>query len=707
MDELTKTLCSSNYAKENGVLLYNNDVYIREDTPALALLEVRRVLGCAFVPVTLAPEAFDEMLAKIWQQSSGVSQQLVDDMDADIDLMALTEEIPDNEDLLDNDENSPVIRLINAILGEAVKDGASDIHIETFERTLSIRFRVDGVLRPVLQPARKLAPLLVSRIKVMSKLDIAEKRLPQDGRISLRIGRKAIDVRVSTIPSQYGERVVMRLLDKSNLKPDINKLGLIDEELEKLKGLIDRPHGIILVTGPTGSGKSTTLYAILSALNGHERNILTVEDPIEYELEGVGQTQVNPRVDMTFARGLRAILRQDPDVVMIGEIRDGETAQIAVQASLTGHLVMSTLHTNSAAGAITRLRDMGLESFLIGSSLLGVIAQRLVRRLCTHCRTTSPLDANEKALFSFMAAPPDAIYRAVGCEHCRQSGYQGRAGIHEFLVVDSAMRRAIHEDKDEMSLETQLFKHAYSLRENGLLKVIGGVTSLEEVMRVTAERGGMRNGFLRLDGNGCRGENTARDVTGRGAEAGSPVASRAKADARQHHRNPRNGGWRESENRGEALHSGAVDVYPSAFDAGQRRAAAGERAESDLKADGRQKAGGDGGGDPREGGGRPHPVRCLQPVSAHLRQALLHAGDGRGENRSPGRRAGKAGGVQRAAPEDEKQADAGNGLPDNPHRGRHRGHQHPAGGGGAAGDRAVYPHEATAADHHPDADCGQ
>lgn len=297
-------------------------------------------------------------------------------------------------------------------------------------------------------------------------------------------------MRVSTIPSQYGERVVMRLLDKSNLKPDINKLGLIDEELEKLKGLIERPHGIILVTGPTGSGKSTTLYAILSALNGHERNILTVEDPIEYELEGVGQTQVNPRVDMTFARGLRAILRQDPDVVMIGEIRDGETAQIAVQASLTGHLVMSTLHTNSAAGAITRLRDMGLESFLIGSSLLGVIAQRLVRRLCTHCRTTSPLDANEKALFSFMDAPPEAIYRAVGCEHCRQSGYQGRAGIHEFLVVDSAMRRAIHEDKDEMSLETQLFKQAYSLRENRLLKVIGGVTSLEEVMRVTAERGG-------------------------------------------------------------------------------------------------------------------------------------------------------------------------------------------------------------------------
>jgi general secretion pathway protein E len=490
VEQLTQYLCSSNYAKEHGVLLNDGKVFVREDAPLFALLELRRVMGTSFLPETLSVEAFDEMLQRLWQKSSGVSQQMVDDMDADIDLMALTEDIPDNEDLMDNDENSPVIRLINAILGEAVKEGASDIHIETFERTLSIRFRVDGVLRPVLQPARKLAPLLVSRIKVMSKLDIAEKRLPQDGRISLRLGRKAIDVRVSTIPSQYGERVVMRLLDKSNLRPDINKLGLIDEELMQLKGLIARPHGIILVTGPTGSGKSTTLYAILSALNGHERNILTVEDPIEYELEGVGQTQVNPRVDMTFARGLRAILRQDPDVVMIGEIRDGETAQIAVQASLTGHLVMSTLHTNSAAGAITRLRDMGLESFLIGSSLLGVIAQRLVRRLCPHCRTTSELEEKERELYSFMPQPPKLIYRAVGCEHCRQSGYQGRAGIHEFLVVDSAMRRAIHEDQDEMTIETQLFKEAYSLRENGLMKVIEGVTSLEEVMRVTAERGG-------------------------------------------------------------------------------------------------------------------------------------------------------------------------------------------------------------------------
>ena len=454
------------------------------------LQELQRGLNAPFTLRQIDEAEFEQRLNAVWQRDSSEARQLMEDLGSAEDFFTLAEELPETEDLLESDDDAPIIKLINAMLAEAIKEGASDIHIETFEKSLVIRFRVDGTLHEMLRPGRKLASLLVSRIKVMSKLDIAEKRLPQDGRISLRIGRKAIDVRVSTIPSQYGERVVMRLLDKSNLKPDINKLGLIDEELEKLKGLIERPHGIILVTGPTGSGKSTTLYAILSALNGHERNILTVEDPIEYELEGVGQTQVNPRVDMTFARGLRAILRQDPDVVMIGEIRDGETAQIAVQASLTGHLVMSTLHTNSAAGAITRLRDMGLESFLIGSSLLGVIAQRLVRRLCTHCRTTSPLDANEKALFSFMDAPPEAIYRAVGCEHCRQSGYQGRAGIHEFLVVDSAMRRAIHEDKDEMSLETQLFKQAYNLRENGLLKVIGGVTSLEEVMRVTAERGG-------------------------------------------------------------------------------------------------------------------------------------------------------------------------------------------------------------------------
>ena len=485
MDTTSKAFCSYGYARENGIVMADEQIYIREHTPLSALLEMQRMIQRPFAPVILTPEAFDEILARIWQQSTGMSQQIMDDMDADIDLMALTEEIPDNEDLLENDENSPVIRLINAILGEAVKENASDIHIETFEKTLSIRFRVDGVLQSILQPARKLAPLLVSRIKVMSKLDIAEKRLPQDGRISLRIGKRAIDVRVSTIPSQYGERVVMRLLDKSKMQMNLTQLGLSEEDLHYMQEFIAKPHGIILVTGPTGSGKSTTLYAVLSSLDRNQRNILTVEDPIEYELEGVGQTQVNPRVDMTFARGLRAILRQDPDVVMVGEIRDSETAQIAVQASLTGHLVMSTLHTNSATGAITRLRDMGLESFLIGSSLLGVVAQRLVRRLCPHCKQPVELAPQEAEMFDFLPRPPKQIWAAKGCEKCRNNGYSGRAGIHELLVMDAELRRAINDNQDEMIMEPILRKSTRSLRQNGLLKVVQGITSLDEVLRVT------------------------------------------------------------------------------------------------------------------------------------------------------------------------------------------------------------------------------
>ncbi|MCL4140601.1 UNVERIFIED_CONTAM: hypothetical protein GTU68_009997 [Idotea baltica] len=304
--------------------------------------------------------------------------------------------MPGTEDLLEGEDDAPIIKLINATLSEAIKEGASDIHIETFEKQLVIRFRVDGVLREVLSPNRKLSSLLVSRIKVMAKLDIAEKRVPQDGRISLRIAGRAIDVRVSTMPSSYGERVVMRLLDKNNAKLDLVDLGMTSTNQEKFAELLRKPHGIILVTGPTGSGKSTTLYAGLTDINSKDRNILTVEDPIEYELQGVGQTQVNTKVDMTFARGLRAILRQDPDVVMIGEIRDLETAEIAVQASLTGHLVISTLHTNTASGAITRMEDMGIEPFLLSSSLLAVISQRLVRTLCSSCKIDYTPDATEK-----------------------------------------------------------------------------------------------------------------------------------------------------------------------------------------------------------------------------------------------------------------------------------------------------------------------
>lgn len=377
--------------------------------------------------------------------------------------------------------------MINAMLAEAIKEGASDVHIETFEQTLSIRFRVDGVLREVLTPSRKLAPLLVSRVKVMARLDIAEKRVPQDGRISLRIGGRAVDVRVSTMPSSHGERVVMRLLDKNATRLDLHSLGMTKANHDSFRKLIARPHGIILVTGPTGSGKSTTLYAGLQELNNAERNILTVEDPIEFDIDGIGQTQVNTKVDMTFARGLRAILRQDPDIVMVGEIRDLETAQIAVQASLTGHLVLSTLHTNTAIGAITRLRDMGIEPFLISSSLLGVLAQRLVRTLCPACKTAYEASKEQKKVFGLSKQDSLTLYKAEGCEECNFKGYRGRTGIHELLLIDEKVQELIHAEAGEQKLEKQIRHHTPSIREDGLKKVREGITTLEEVMRVTKE----------------------------------------------------------------------------------------------------------------------------------------------------------------------------------------------------------------------------
>lgn len=475
-------------ARKYGVILIDDELIYREGTPLETLLEAQR-LGVVFQTMTpLTSHQFEDRLETVFQDSAGESQQIAQDLDQDVDLMSLTEEIPDNQDLLSDDNNAPVIRLINAILSEAVKEGASDIHIETFEKSLVIRFRVDGILKQVLQPSKKLAPLLLSRIKVMAKLDIAEKRLPQDGRISLRLGRRNIDVRVSTLPSQHGERAVLRLLDKNNLRLSLDKLGLSAPDAKNLSYLIEQPHGIILITGPTGSGKSTTLYAVLSALNSPDRNILTVEDPIEYELEGVGQTQVNTRVDMSFARGLRAILRQDPDVVMIGEIRDSETAEIAVQASLTGHLVLSTLHTNSASGAITRLRDMGIESFLLSSSLAGVIAQRLVRRLCPDCRTQEAIESHQRVLFQQVAPEAHSIWKAKGCPACRNSGYQGRMGIHEIMVVSKEIREAIHNNKNEHAVELCLRQQSRSLLENGLLKALAGETTLEEVMRVTSQQ---------------------------------------------------------------------------------------------------------------------------------------------------------------------------------------------------------------------------
>ena len=463
-------------------------VYYVAPVSISALAEVKRVVRGHFQLVELNASEFESKLTQVYQRDSSEARQLMEDIGADSDdFFSLAEELPQSEDLLESDDDAPIIKLINAMLGEAIKEGASDIHIETFEKSLSIRFRVDGVLREVLSPSRKLAPLLVSRVKVMAKLDIAEKRVPQDGRISLRIGGRAVDVRVSTMPSSHGERVVMRLLDKNATRLDLHSLGMTQTTQDSFRKLIERPHGILLVTGPTGSGKSTTLYAGLQEINSNERNILTVEDPIEFDIDGIGQTQVNPRVDMTFARGLRAILRQDPDVVMVGEIRDLETAQIAVQASLTGHLVMSTLHTNTAIGAVTRLRDMGIEPFLLSSSLLGVLAQRLVRTLCPDCKQAYEADESQKKLCGVKKKSQLTLYRATGCPHCNYKGYRGRTGIHELLLVDDKVQALIHDEVGEQAIEKHIRDYTPSIRQDGLDKVIQGITSLEEVMRVTKE----------------------------------------------------------------------------------------------------------------------------------------------------------------------------------------------------------------------------
>jgi len=451
------------------------------------LAEIRRQLQMPITLQQVSEAAFNECLVKTYETDKNTAMQMAEGLGESLNLSDLMHELPKAEDLLEKQDDAPIIRLLNALLSEAIKDGASDVHIETFEDHVTIRFRIDGVLREVLEPPRILAPLIISRIKVMARLDIAEKRLPQDGRITLRIGGRAVDVRVSTMPTNHGERAVLRLLDKQSAHLDLSDLGMEANTLELLRNIITKPHGIILVTGPTGSGKTTTLYAGLTVLNDKKRNILTVEDPIEYDLVGIGQTQVNSKINMTFAKGLRAILRQDPDVVMIGEIRDLETAQIAIQASLTGHLVLSTLHTNSAIGAITRLDDMGVEPFLLASSLTGVLAQRLVRMLCKQCKKPESATTSECAILGIAEKNPPMLYRPVGCEQCRQSGYAGRSGVYELIVIDDQLKSMIH----DRAAEQQMRKYArglfLSLRQDGYRRVLMGDTSLEEVLRVTSE----------------------------------------------------------------------------------------------------------------------------------------------------------------------------------------------------------------------------
>jgi len=480
------------FAKRHGVLLrYEGDqVFIvrRQDTAQIAIQEARRYLGRTAQHQLCNETEFNHMLSSSYAGETGESQQVAAGLEDHPDLLSLADQIPETEDLMDQEDDAPIVRLINALLSEAIRVGASDIHIEAFEKKLSVRLRVDGQLREIVQPRRELAPLLVSRIKVMAKLDIAEKRIPQDGRISLRLAGREVDVRVSTLPSSHGERVVMRLLDKQAGRLNMTHLGLMKPDYDRLTQLVHRPHGIILVTGPTGSGKTTTLYAALSDLNDGSKNILTAEDPIEYQLEGIGQTQVNTKVDMTFARALKAMLRQDPDVVMVGEIRDLETAEIAVQASLTGHLVLSTLHTNTAIGAVTRLKDMGIEPFLLSSSLIGVIAQRLVRTLCSHCHTWREADDFEKDVFKPVSLESNLKLPVPnGCDFCSHTGFTGRTAIYEIVPIDEQMRRLIHGNAAEYELEEYARKDAGSIRDDGLRKVLAGKTTMEEVLRVTNE----------------------------------------------------------------------------------------------------------------------------------------------------------------------------------------------------------------------------
>lgn len=484
------------FAKAKGVVLVSNDgstpvVAFREGADPRVLIEVRRHLARTFDVQRASPADFDRHLHSRYAVDESAAG-LVGSIDSDDDLNALATGLPTAEDLLDSADDAPAIRLINGIIAEAVRRGVSDIHVEPYESGLVVRMRIDGMLKESLRMPPHVAPVVVSRIKVMARLDIAERRVPQDGRIGLTLGGKLLDVRVSTLPSRAGERVVLRILDKDSAGLTLDDLGVSGAAESTLRRALDEPNGIILVTGPTGSGKTTTLYACLQELNDGSRNILTVEDPVEYAIDGVGQTQVNAKVGMSFAAGLRAILRQDPDVVMVGEIRDRETADIAVQASLTGHLVLSTVHTNDAIGAITRLRDMKVEPFLLASSLRAVVAQRLVRRLCRNCHAPAPAEAGVTALLGFAA---DAIvYRAVGCDDCGHTGFKGRIGVFEAVRIDSEMRRLINEGADESAMARHAFASAANLNEAARALVAAGETTPEEAVRVSRSGDGVSDG---------------------------------------------------------------------------------------------------------------------------------------------------------------------------------------------------------------------
>lgn len=480
------------FAKRHGLLLElnaDNELKLvhKPGVQTIALAEARRKAKQSFLIEEVDADEFDARLTRLYEGDTGQAVDIMDDFGEGMNLEQLADALPEPEDLMESTDDAPVIRLINAMLTEAVRKQASDIHIEPFEKRLGIRYRVDGVMQKLLDPPRAIAPLIISRLKVMAKLDIAERRLPQDGRIPLRIAGRPVDIRVSTLPSGHGERVVLRLLDKQAGRLDLEHLGMPKQAFNNLTDALSLSHGIILVTGPTGSGKTTTLYAALSRLNTSKYSILTVEDPIEYHIDGIGQTQVNNKVELDFARGLRAILRQDPDIVMVGEIRDVETAEIAVQASLTGHLVLSTLHTNTAVGSVTRLRDMGIEPFLLSSSLVGLVAQRLVRVLCNNCkRQYAPTEPELKTL-GVSAEEATNVCAPHGCDECNHSGFSGRTGVYEVVNVDDTMRSMIHDGEPEHRLEAHARTQSPGILDDGIRLVLEGKSSLEEVLYAVRE----------------------------------------------------------------------------------------------------------------------------------------------------------------------------------------------------------------------------
>jgi general secretion pathway protein E len=483
------------FARTHGVLALRDEgdavlVLARSDASIEGIAELKRVLQRPLKTTTVNAERFAAELANAYNQASPVVQ-FSEDLSRDTDLARLLQDIPQAEDLLGSTSDAPVIRMINALLLQALRERASDIHFEPYEARSVVRFRVDGMLHDVIEPPRALHAALVSRLKVMASLDIAEKRLPQDGRMALKLGDKSVDVRVSTLPTGPGERVVLRLLDKDSARLDLAALGMSGATLLGVDRLIREPHGIVLVTGPTGSGKTTTLYAAMSRLDRGTLNVMTVEDPIEFALDGVGQTQVSPKIELNFARALRSILRQDPDIIMIGEIRDLETAQIAVQASLTGHMVLATLHTNDAVSAVTRLADMGIEPYLLASSLLGVLAQRLVRCLCPDCRAVAPPTPGEAQVLERLGLPRTRpLWRAVGCTACRNSGYRGRTGVYELVLVDDGFRRLIHDRAGEPALrESCVRAGTRPLIADGARWLADGTTSLAELLRVAGVAG--------------------------------------------------------------------------------------------------------------------------------------------------------------------------------------------------------------------------